>query len=205
MEREERHFKQFVFPRTVDAVVQSTAPKKAAMWYWLVPLPIAAVLALVFLKPAGPPEDYVGMKGGSVGLSIYALDDRRGGPSLLMNEATVSSTAKLRFQVHPSSACYLWIFSIDQTGQISRLFPVTGEAQKIAEATTLPGGATLDGSLGFERFTAVCTTSPIAYGQVVEVVRHTKINDAFTLGRLTSIDGFPQDTLQQSILVEKRP
>jgi len=187
-------FHRFVFPRTVDAVVASRRPRRLA-WLGLLAAPLAAGLALAFW-PAGPGDDYVGVKGSTVGLAVFTLDPS-GAPVRLSDGARIPATASLRFRVAPSRPCHLWIFTLDDRGQVSRLFPVEGEAPLVSAETTVPGGATLDGVPGAERVFALCTPRPVAFA---EVAAQATLAGATTLRERNTV---PVEGLQGSLLLEK--
>jgi hypothetical protein len=64
------------------------------------------------------------------------------------------------------------VVSVDGQGEVSRLYPPSGEAAQVpATAQALPGGATLDGLGGPERVLALCTPAPVAYGAVEAAAR----------------------------------
>ncbi|MEW6433599.1 MAG: DUF4384 domain-containing protein [Myxococcota bacterium] len=192
-------FQRFVFPSTVDAVTDAVAPGRRARWWWaLGPAAVAAAL-VVSLWPRGPAEDYVGLKGAApaLGLTVYTLDGQ-GGAVAVADGASLPADATLRFTVNPSAPCYLWLVSIDGQGQVSKLFPASGEAAWVTQATTLPGGAVLDGVPGPERLVAVCSPEPVGFEQLeAAVTRHSadEVRRAFRL---------PVGGGQASVLVEKR-
>jgi hypothetical protein len=183
MRAEDEDFHRFVFPRTVDAVVASQG--RVLRW-WPAAVALAAlVLALVW--PAGPPDDYAGVKGGALGLWVYTLDGA-GAVVRVADGAQVPVGASLRFQVKPSRPCHLWLVSVDGAGQVSRLYPPAGEAAQVpAAAQALPGGATLDGVPGTERVLALCTPGPVAYAGVEAAARATP----------------PREWLSATVLLEK--
>ena len=129
-------------------------------------------------------------------MDVFTLD-ATGAAVQLGESASVDAAAALRFQVRPGAPCYLWLVSTDAKGTVSRLYPPHGEATLISKATTLPGGATLDGLAGPERLFAVCTTAPLPF-EVVEQATRTSSADA--VRRLTRIDAIEG---QASVLLEK--
>lgn len=196
MRQENETFRRFVFPATVDAVTNSVAPPKWRLGL-LVFAPVALAAVLLFIIRTAPADDYVGMKGkGALTLDVFTLD-ATGAAVRLGETARVDAGAALRFQVRPASPCYLWLVSTDATGQVSRLYPSEGEAVLVAEATTLPGGATLDGLAGPERLFAVCTPAPLPFEVVEQAARASSTDAVRRLTRLDAIDG------QASVLLEK--
>lgn len=196
MKRENAQFRQYVYPATVDAVVASTRPRR--WWAWaLVPAALAAS-ALLSFRTVEPPAEYVGVKGGTVGLAVFSLDATSAAVQL-QDGAAVHADASLRFQVRPVAPCYLWVVSVDPLGQVSRLFPAEGEAARVTGDTTLPGGATLDGREGPERVIAVCTPAPVPFEAVVNAARVTTPEGVRAVRQL-DLQG-----VQGSLLLEKRP
>jgi Domain of unknown function (DUF4384) len=193
MAQEDQDFHRFVFPRTVDAVTASQRPRRLRL-FALALVPVAAALALV-LWPHKPAEDYVGVKGSTVGLAVFTLD-ASGAPVQLTDGARVPAAAALRFRVAPSQPCHLWLLSLDDRGQVSRLYPPEGEAQLVSAALTLPGGAQLDGVAGAERVVAVCSPQPLGFDAVAAKLSGTEVRQAPTL---------PLDALQGSLMLEKAP
>ena len=140
MEEEGRHFRQFVYPATLPELEK---PRRS--WRWLLaPLGALAAAALVVIAQR-PPSDYVGTKGAALKLTIYTQARALG------DGEQVPASASLRFRVHTSEPCELTLTSTDDRGEVSRIYQ--GKAEGDAE---LPGGATLDGKAGTERFTAMC-------------------------------------------------
>lgn len=187
-------FRRFVFPATLDEVVAQHQGRRRRRWLMVPALAAMVGVALVWRGP--PPDDYLGVKGGSLGLSVYTVDDS-GAAVRLEDGARVTPAAALRFRVRPSQPCYLWLLSVDNGGLVSRLYPATGEAPLIASETTLPGGATLDGVAGLERVLGVCTLEPTSYQAVAEVTRQRVVPD------VRGSSSVPLGGPQGSLLLEK--
>ncbi len=196
MALEDADFHRFVFPRTVEAVVASQRPRRFGFFALaLAPLAAAAALA-VALWPHTPPPDYLGVKGATVGLAVFSLD-ATGAPVRLLDGARVPATASLRFRVAPSKPCHLWVFSLDERSQVSRLFPPEGAAPLVASEMTLPGGATLDGVAGAERVFAVCSPQPLDFSEVAAQAARA----GATVRSSTTVP--LDDAIQGSLLLEK--
>lgn len=191
-------FHRFVFPRTIDSVIAAHAETRRPRWlgFSLSAAAAAAATTLLFLLSPEAPRDYVGTKGGALGLTVYTLDDT-GAPVLLEDGARVPPAAALRFRVAPTQPCHLWLLSIDGTGTVSRLFPSIGDSALITSETTLPGGATLDGVEGPERLVAVCTRAPTSYDAVVAATHRALAR------RIAKETRVPFEGLQGTILLEK--
>ncbi|MFL5291219.1 MAG: hypothetical protein ACJ79U_06850 [Myxococcales bacterium] len=210
MEKEGEDFRRFVLPATLDRVVEANSRRRFSLNGWMMAVPAmaaAAVLAVLVLPktpdPEGPPEDYIGVKGG-LGLVVYTTSER--GATTVSDGAKVNPRAALRFKVRPGNTrpCNLWLLSIDEAGQVSRIYPTEGEeGAHIAQPTPLPGGAMLDGKTGFERLYAVCSPVPIAYGQVESAVRASMSSGSIRKAMLLA--GLPKGAAQTTVLLDKKP
>jgi hypothetical protein len=212
MEKDGEDFRRFVLPATLDQVVEANTRRGFSLNKWMMVVPAmaaAAALAVVILpKPGvesedGPPADYIGVKGG-LGLVVYTTSDR--GATTIPDGGKVNPSAALRFKVRPGNlrSCSLWLLSIDEAGQVSRIYPTEGEGgAHIAQTTPLPGGAMLDGKTGLERLYAVCSPEPIAYGQVESAVRASI--SAGTIRKATALAGLPKGAAQTTVLLDKKP
>jgi hypothetical protein len=189
-------FRRFVFPHTVDAVVSSTRPKR--WWPLVLPVAVALGLAVWVAVPRGPPADYVGLKGQSVGLAVFSVDDA-GAAVRLQDGSHIRADASLRFQAKPDAPCYLWLVTLDDRNHVSRLYPVDGPPPLVEGATTLPGGAMLDGVVGPERVFAVCSHKPLPFDVITSAARGLSADAVRRLHRL-ELDG-----AQGTLLLEKTP
>ena len=202
MARQGEEFNRFVFPATLDAVV---APQRAPWLRWLfVAAPVAAaagVLLLVLRPAAEPPPDYTGSKGAQLSLTIYGAGPD--GAQELTSGAAVRTEASLRFRVRAARPCYLWLLSIDDGGQVSRLYPRDGIAgAQVQGAVEPPGGAVLDGRAGVERFFAVCSEAPLAFEAVERAAVLVPRGPAGVRGA-GRLAGLPAGVSQASVLLEK--
>jgi hypothetical protein len=188
MEEEGRHFHQFVYPATLEGLEQ--APRRS--WRLLLaPAGLLAAAALV-LVARRPDADYVGTKGGALKLTVYA--GGASGARPLADGEPVPASAALRFKVQTSAPCVLTLLSVDDSGQVSRIYgpaPASGEA-------TLPGGAVLDGRAGRERFFAICSPEDLPAASLHESVRAAGV-------RGSALQGLPPGSTQASLLLEKKP
>jgi len=210
MEQEGEDFRRFVLPATLDKVVEANTRRRFSLNGWMMAVPAmaaaAALAVLVVPKPGGreePPVDYIGVKGG-LGLVVYTTSDR--GATTVADGGKVNPKAALRFKVRPGNTrpCNLWLLSIDELGQVSRIYPTQGEeGAHIAQPTPLPGGAMLDGKTGLERLYAVCSPEPIAYGQVESAVRASTASGS--IRKATQLAGLPKGAAQTTVLLDKKP
>lgn len=214
MEREGQEFLQYVYPATVAKVEEAARPARSGWrrWVLLLPVPAAAAIAAVLMvglpgrTSKGPAEDYVGLKGGggSLGLTVF-LGAAEGARPLADGEAVPASSA-LRFKIQPTRACRLWVASMDAAGQVSRLYPAEGDGgAEILHGGPLPGGALLDGRGGPERIFAVCTPEPVPYAKVEEALRRAVGQGAEAVKTQRDVPGFPDGTIQTSVLIHKTP
>jgi hypothetical protein len=211
MEKDGEDFRRFVLPATLDEVVEANTRRRFSFngWYMAVPAMAAgaalAVLALpkIIAHDEQPPESYVGEKGG-LALTVYTTSES--GATNIADGARVNPSAALRFSVRPGNlkGCHLWLLSVDDAGQISRIYPTQGDkGAQITQKTALPGGAVLDGKTGLERLYAVCSPEPIAYGQVESAVRASSSPESIRKG--TMLAGLPKGSAQTTVLLDKKP
>jgi len=209
MEREGEDFRRFVLPRTVDAVMDAAARPGPSAWSrWLaVALPaggLAAAAAAMLLVSPRPPYDYVGVKGASLALQVFA----GGGdaPARAVSDGSeVPASAALRFQVRAAQPCRLWIVSVDANGDVSRLYPARGEAAPVDGASPLPGGAVLDGVPGPERLFAVCSEPSLPLEDVERAARAAAGGGAEAVRRGSELAGLPAGASAATVLIEKAP
>jgi hypothetical protein len=180
-------FRRFVYPATVDEVT-GPRPWRLPRGLWLLAPAAGLAMVLLLVRP-GPTSDYVGTKGGPLTLTAYA--SLPSGARAVDEGAAVPASASLRFRVRAAQACNLTLLSVDESGQVSKLY-----SREIRGDMTLPGGVQLDGKPGGERFFAICSDDP---GAVEQAARHigaeVRKNPA-----LPGIQG-----PQSSLLIEKRP
>jgi hypothetical protein len=205
MEREGEDFRRFVLPATLDAVLEKNAPERRKRWLWALGIaPIAAVAALIVVvnrQPEQPGPDYVGEKGG---MSLVAYLGGPGGAKSVRDGQAVDPSAAVRFSVAPHGRCNLWIVSVDESAQISRIYPAQGDGgAPVSKQGALPGGAVLDGRAGLERFYAVCSPTPLGYDDLTKSVR-ASVRGTDDLRKGPALSGLPKGTRQVSLLLEKR-
>ncbi|HET9599914.1 MAG TPA: DUF4384 domain-containing protein [Anaeromyxobacteraceae bacterium] len=217
MEREGQEFLQYVFPATVEKIEEAAERGRRPAWLrlaYFVPVPLAGLAVALFIalapgqKMTGPGEDYVGTKGaaGTLGLTVF-LGSVEGAHPLRDGEA-VPATSQLRFSVRTGKECKLWLLSVDAAGEVSRLFPTSGDrAADVAKGglQPLPGGAVLDGKAGPERIFAVCSPEPVSYAQVERAAKSAVVPGESAVRSVGVIPGLPDGTSQATVLIEKKP
>ncbi|HET8538566.1 MAG TPA: DUF4384 domain-containing protein [Anaeromyxobacter sp.] len=207
MKEEGERFRRFVYPATVDRI-EAAARRRPARWWMsvLVPVPALAALAavVVVLRPVGPADDYVGLKGaGGVGLTAFV--QRGGAATPVPDGGAVPAAAELRLRIRTSAACRLFVISVDAGGAVSRLDAAdAGGLPLQAGQHDLPGGVALDGAAGPERLFAVCAPAGVAWPQVEQAGRAAG-GGADRVRGTTSLGGLPAGTAQATLLLEKRP
>jgi hypothetical protein len=206
MASEGEHFVRFVYPRTVDRVIEAGAPRRrgSRLLDWLIPAGgLAAAAALLLVSPV-PPSDHLGVKGAS--LSLQAFVGGEGAARAVSDGERVPPASLLRFRVAAGTPCQLWLVSVDGQGQFSRLYPPEGDRPAaVRGGTTLPGGVALDGATGPERLYAVCSPEPVPLDVVERASRAAAAGGEDGLRRATSLPGLPAGAVQASLLVEKGP
>jgi len=215
MEREGQEFLQYVFPATVERIEEAASRGRRPAWMrvaWLVPVPLAglAVALFVALSPGqrmtGPSDDYIGVKGaaGTLGLTVF-LGAVEGARPVKDGEAVPASSA-LRFSVRAAKECQLWVLSVDGLGEVSRLYPTSGDhAAELKRGGALPGGAVLDGKPGPERIFAVCSPEAVPYEKIERAAQTAIANGESAVRSIGVIPGLPDGTSQATVLIEKKP
>jgi hypothetical protein len=205
MREEGDEFRQFVFPRTVEAV-EDAMEKRRFRFHWafvLAPLGAAAAIALAVLVPSGPPKDYeYGVKGTGMALAVYVNGSQ--GAAAVPDGAVVPATAALRFKVQPASDCWLWIISVDANGVVSQLYPPKGAMPDRRAAGTVPGGAVLDGQPGPERIFALCAPSQTTTWAEVKAAASVALGGPERVRSARSLGGSLSGAKQASLLLEKK-
>jgi hypothetical protein len=203
MEAEGEDFQRYVYPATVDAVVEAATPRVRRNWFaFLVPASAAAIASLLVLVAPSPPDGYVGLKGDALGLTVFV--GAPDGAHAVADGASIPASSALRFQIRSAGPCKLWIVSVDAGGQISRLYPPWGdEGADVAAGGPLPGGAVLDGKPGPERVFAVCSPRPIRLDTLETAGRAIAAQGTEGVRRTRELDGLPPGVVQASLLLEK--
>lgn len=211
MQAEGEDFRRFVFPATVDAVEDAAARKSRFAFRWpvlLAPLGAAAAIALALVVGVrsgdGPREDYLGVKGGGLGLAVFVNASE--GAQAVEDGAAVPASAALRFKIQPSADCWVWVVSVDAKGDISRLYPPEGAPPELRAAGPLPGGAVLDGQPGPERIYAVCAPDArTSWGEVKAAAQASAAGGPERVRAARALGGAFAQARQATVLLEKRP
>jgi hypothetical protein len=215
MEREGQEFLQYVFPATVEKIEQAAERGKRPAWMrwaFLAPLPIAGLAAALFIalspgqQMTGPGEDYIGTKGSGATLGLTVFLGALEGARPVKDGESVPAGAALRFSVRAARECNLWVLSVDGSGEVSRLFPSTGDrAAELKRGGALPGGAVLDGKPGPERIFAVCSPQLVPYRTVEQAAQAAVTRGEKSVRSIGVIPGLPDGTTQATVLIEKKP
>jgi hypothetical protein len=187
MEKQGEDFRRFVFPATLENVTRRRWTPTRALWLLA---PAAGLAVVLLIARPGPTSDYIGTKGAAMALTAYAALPSGARP--VADGDAIPASASLRFRVRTAGPCTLALVSVDAKGEVSRLY-----AQEVRGDVALPGGVTLDGKAGPERFFAVC--DPGGYDAVEQAAR--RIGTAVRQNRaLPGVQG-----PQASLLIEKTP
>jgi hypothetical protein len=204
MRRQGEEFQRYVFPATIEAVEAAARPNRWRLVRWLSLGPVAvgaAVALLLVLRPAAPPDEYVGTKGG-LGLSVFVRDGAA--VRAVRDGERVAADAALRFRVRTATDCRLWILSLDASGKVSRLYPAEGTGgAPVTGAAEIPGGAILDGQAGPERIFAVCTPTPSRWKDLAVRLKGAGSAGEALVRQPPGPSGLPAGTLVSSVLLEK--
>lgn len=207
MRDEGEEFRREVFPRTVEAVEQAFEKRRFRWSFVLAPAGALAAVAVAFLLVrSGPPSDYeYGVKGTGMALAVFVNGGQ--GARAVPDGAAVPASAALRFKVQPADDCWLWIMSVDASGEISRLYPPKGIPPDRRGTGPVPGGAVLDGQPGPERIYAVCApTQEMAWAEVKAAAAAVATGGGPERVRTArGLGGSLSGALQASLLLEKRP
>jgi hypothetical protein len=206
MAEEGETFHREVYPRGVGAVRAAVTPADRAPRRWLLPaLPVlgaAAAAVVLLVRTGGPGPEYVGLKGGSLGLSVFV--GMAGDATAVADGARVPPSAALRFSLRTGRPCQLWVASVDAAGQVSQLYPASGNAPAaLAASGPLPGGAILDGQLGPERLYAVCTGQPLPWEALADRIRTAAPGGADGVRGAGRLLDLPEGAAQATLLLEK--
>ena len=207
MREEGEEFRRVVFPRTVDAVQDATEKRRFRWRLVLAPAgALAAAVAIVLaVRTPGPPDDYeYGVKGTGMALAVFVNAGE--GTRAVPDGAAVPASAALRFKVQPAAGCWLWIMSVDESGEISRLYPPKGTPPDRRAPGPVPGGAVLDGQPGPERIYAVCApTQEMAWNEVKAAAAVVATGGPDRVRSARGLGGSLAGAYQASLLLEKRP
>ena len=200
----DQHFTVSVFPRTREAMVERLTRPRFRLLPWLVPAAAVAVAGLLVLFTwRAPPPDYIGMKGssGEGTFEVYLGENGRG-RRLAQGEAVHPGDGLRFFVATTHTDVRAFVLSIDSQGNVSRLYPPSGDAPGPAEGL-LPGGAILDEVAGPERLFAVYPDRPLRFEDVEAAAKQAIAGRGAEGVRM--VERLPLDVPQDSLLLEKVP
>ncbi len=208
MREEGDEFRRVVFPQTVDAIEEALEKRRSGWRLVLAPAAVvvaAAAAILLIVRTPGPPSDYeYGVKGTGLALAVFVNGGE--GARAVPDGAGVPATAALRFKVQPADDCWLWIMSVDENGDISRLYPPKGTPPDRRSTGPVPGGAVLDGHPGPERIYAVCAPSQeMAWAEVKASAAAVALGGPERVRAARGLGGSLSGAYQASLLLEKLP
>ncbi len=137
-------------------------------------------------------------------LLFHLLAATPSGVTTLQDGAGIAASSTLRFDVNPASPCWMTVMSVDEKGEVSRLFPADADSQQVKAAGPLPGGVQLDG-IGVERFFALCAPHPLVAAEVAAAVKKSVGAGSDAVRSATQLYGLAPDVVQSTVAVEKRP
>jgi hypothetical protein len=183
---------------------------KPSLWRWspggtplrwgLVPVAFAVGMALLLLRPVGPPPGYVGIKGGGPPAALQVFLGENGHGRALAPGEEVHAGDGLRFSVDAPGE-RVFVLTVDARGQVSWLYPTNG-ADAVPAAGVLPGGAVLDDVTGPERIFVVYARDGVGLSEIDEAARAAADGGPQALRELSRL---PVDAPQESFLLEKVP
>jgi hypothetical protein len=202
MRLEADHFRQFVFPATVDAVVAAAAPRPGLGWFAaFLPAAAACAAAALFLVKPVAPEGFLAAKGEVLSLEVFTESTE--GVRQLVNGELLAEGAPLRFRVKTTVPCRVRIVSADCEGHVVVLFPGPGEDSPLVSGTAvLPAGAKLGGDEGPERIFALCSPEPLPMLALAASLTDQAAGDDDRVRRANRLSGLPAGTLQATLLIE---
>jgi hypothetical protein len=134
-------------------------------------LALAAAAAVCFLWVRRDAPDAIRLKGGR---SLQAFVQRDGRPVALEDGQPLKEGDRLAFTYSLSEARHLLLLSIDDTGAITRYYPVDADHGALAPAARaqLPLGVELDAHRGEERLVALFSREPLDEARAKDALRN---------------------------------
>jgi hypothetical protein len=203
---ERRDFDAFVFPQTVDLVLDGaqaragTRPKR--WWAWSLPIFAAGAAAAAVLLTLHRPATIPGTQWKGSAISLGVLMQRGADFEPVVNGAHLPPGALLRFTFHTASECWLTVASVDASGAVSRFFPAEGDAERV-HSGPLSGAAQLDASRGPERIFAICSEKAASFESLRRAIVAEGVHEPEQVRSLRQLTRLPAGTSQTTILVEK--
>lgn len=202
-------FRRVVFPQTVAAVERALEHRWTGWTSWfrrplfLAPVGALAAALVAFLVVQGElHDDYeYGSKGNGVTLAVFANGHE--GSCAVQEGQKVRADSTLWFKVQPAAGCWLWVLSVDASGEISRLYPPKGAKPELRGEGLVPVGAALDGKPGLERVYAVCAPSAETPWSEVRASAAAAADGPERLRTTTTLGGSLSRAFQASVLIEK--
>ncbi len=201
MRDEGAHFQQYVFPATVDAVVEAAQPRQSGWFRWLFPAAAVAAAAAVFLVRPVSPEAELAARGEKLTLEVFT--QAQDGLQPVSNGGLVPPGQPIQFRVTSTVPCRLKVVAVDCEGRVSVLHPPPGEeAVAVTASGSLPGTAVLAGDEGPERIYALCAPEPLPMLALAARLTDQSAGDDDRVRRAGRLAGLPRGTLQATLLVE---
>jgi biotin carboxyl carrier protein len=131
--------------------------------------PVAVAPASQPAQPAAEPAKQVASRSGSINVEFAMLRETKKKPVLVKNGDTLKSGDAYFFHIKASRDCYLYLFQVDATGTVFRLFPntkyhTTANPVAARARVTLPNEGEvfyLDQTTGHEEFYFLASDEPV--------------------------------------------
>ncbi len=207
MRHEGTAFDERILPRLRPALAGQRPAPRTRRLRWLLAIPAFAGVGLAVLLhnadgPVAGVDPFTHTKGEGCGLVVYVNHAGTGVPAT--EGEAIPAAASLRFRFLGASPMWLSLMSVDQFGEVSRLFPGDAESARVSGGTLLPGGAVLDGKAGPERLFLFCGRERLREDELQQAVVRSIASNADAVRRVTTIERLREEVDQGSILLEKR-
>lgn len=156
---------QHAFARTV--ISRRKSRRRPTHWLWAATLAAAAALLVIWMRD----DPTVRYKGGTL---FQVFVQRDGSPQSLANGQRLAAGDQLAFAYSLTEPRYLLLLSIDDTGTITKYYPLDARPASPLGPTRprpLPVGIELDGHRGEERLVALFSRTPLDEARVQNALR----------------------------------
>lgn len=176
MEREAADFRREVpFEAFARAALARSRGRERARWAR--PAALAAAAALVLGLLSGPLETALSSRGRNHVKSAAAVDLYAGGigaaPRTVQSGEALAPGERIRVGYHAADGRYLLVLSVDESGEVTPLYPEAGrslKAQPGNQVRMLPDSVELTGR-GWERLIALISDEPLEVAAAVAQAR----------------------------------